>query len=169
MIVCTLSLQALGEIAGVLKAMLDKRVRLCVKVVKSQFAQLDHLQLIQYVQVSLSCHHQIWYGQLQYESNGYISHQGNEVIVYLQNDYLPSLNVPPHLIQVKVLFMFIMLTVYLAMWCGYRLCIFLALQVILQQVQQAEVKTLKPYLKVVAAKTNFLVLSDEFTIFGEDF
>lgn len=53
---------------------------------------------------------------------------------------------------------------YLVMWCSYRLCIFfLAMQVILQQVQQAEMKTLKPYLKVVAAKTNFLVLPDEFT------
>ena len=28
--------------------------------------------------------------------------QGNEVVVYLQNEYLPSLNMPPDLIQVKV-------------------------------------------------------------------
>jgi len=46
--------------------------------------------------------------------------RGNEVVVYLQNEYLPSLNMPPDLIQV-----------------------------ILRQLQQSELKTLKPYLKTL--------------------
>ena len=44
--------------------------------------------------------------------------QGNEVIVYLQNEYLPSLNVPPHMIQVKFFFFFFFFT-NLCVSCSY--------------------------------------------------
>ena len=86
--------------------------------------------------------------------------QGNEVIVYLQNEYLPSLNVPPHIIQVKLLFCFFLLiyVLFAVTQNKYLLC-----QVMLQQVQEAEIKTLKPYLKVLTTKTSFLILSVEFT------
>ena len=90
----------------------------------------------------------------------FLTMQGNEVIVYLQNEYLPSLNVPPHMIQVK-LFFFLLIYVLVAVTqrngTKYLLC-----QVMLQQVQEAEIKTLKPYLKVYT-KTSFLILSVEFT------
>ena len=68
-----MSLQALGEIAGVLKAMLDKRVRLTEVAWKQgqsynilhggkrKYVQLNHLQLNQSVQTYLSCDHQTGY------------------------------------------------------------------------------------------------------------
>lgn len=71
--------------------------------------------------------------------------QGNEVVVYLQNEYLPSLNMPPDLIQVNVVCILVIINhqVFTTMPLYVRIG-----QVILRQLQQSELKTLKPYLKV---------------------
>lgn len=51
--------------------------------------------------------------------------QGNEVVVYLQNEYLPSLNMAPDLIQVKIVCILVIInhqvftTMPLMYWSGH--------------------------------------------------
>ena len=58
-----------------------------------------------FVQTYLGCDHQTWLQNMS-QTVTFLTMQGNEVIVYLQNEYLPSLNVPPHMIQVKFFFFY---------------------------------------------------------------
>ena len=73
--------QVLGEIAGTLKAMINARVCLLVHVC------MDHGM---YILITLAI-----------PSNTNLYFQGSETIVYLQSDYLPTLQMAPPVAEVS--------------------------------------------------------------------